>query len=120
MRRFVRRFIRALRTIPRGVRWILIAPAAFIALCAIDGRLAISVVLAALGWLVAREFVGRPERGAAGSDLSDKDTRSDANRNNDSYHINPTTGLRMHKTGLVDSGGYFYGEEMVSSDRRDH
>jgi hypothetical protein len=72
MRRFVRRFIRALRTIPRRVRWILIAPAVFIALCVIDGRLAISVLLAVLGWLVVREFVGRPERGAACGDLSDQ------------------------------------------------
>jgi hypothetical protein len=120
MRRFVRRFIRALRTIPRRVRWILITPAAFIALCVIDGRLAISVVLVVLGWLVAREILIRPKRGGAFGDLSDQSNRSHANRNNDSYDINPTTGLPMDKASLVDSGGYFYGEEMVSSDHRDH
>lgn len=121
MRRFVSRFIRALRTIPRRVWWILIAPIVFITLCAINGRLAISVMLAVLGWLVAREILTRPKREVAYGVLSDrKINRSHSYRNNDSYHVNPTTGLRMDKAMLVDSGGYFYGEEMVSSDPWDH
>ncbi|WP_295449898.1 hypothetical protein [uncultured Thiodictyon sp.] len=95
MRHFIRRFVSAIRTIPRRVRLILIAPVAFIALLVIDARLAVFVFLLVLGGLVVREL------------LTSRSRHYDRVRSS-----NPSTGLKM--TGIaMDSGGFFYGEKSL-------
>ena len=95
MRDFIRRFRRAVRTIPPRVRWMLFAPVSLIALFLINGRLAISVFFALFAWLVVVQIYRDRKRihGADGYIHYGK--------------INPATGLKM--TGLFDMGGNLYG-----------
>lgn len=95
MRNFIRRFRRAVRTIPRRVRWMLITPVVFIALLLIDGKLAISVFFAVFTWLIiAQLYRDRHLIYATDKDILDG-------------MINPATGLMMN--GGIDMSGNSYG-----------
>ena len=95
MRAFLQRFRRALRTIPRRVRWVLTAPIVFIGLFLIDGQLAISVFFAVFAWLVVLELY-RDRHHINGTDTDIHDGM-----------INPATGLMMN--GGSDIAGNSYG-----------
>lgn len=95
MRDFIRRFRRAVRTIPPQVRGMLLAPVVFTALFWIDRHLGCAIFVAVLGWLVIRQ----PSRNRNLIHETDEET-SDC-------RINPATGLRMR--GGIDIGGNFYG-----------
>ena len=95
MRDFIRRFRRAVRTIPPRVRWMLITPIVLIALFLIDGKLGISVFFAVFAWLVvAQLYRDRHLIHATDKDILDG-------------MINPATGLMMD--GGIDIGGNGYG-----------
>ncbi len=93
MRDFIRRFLCAIRTIPRRVRWMLIAPVAFIVLFWINCNLGGTIFFAMFGWLVVHELFQTSRRSPHGP--------------HDDRRINPATGLRMR--GLLDDSGNFYG-----------
>ncbi|WP_295445566.1 hypothetical protein [uncultured Thiodictyon sp.] len=95
MRDFIRRLRRAIRTIPRRVRWIIITSIALIALFLIDGKLALSVFFVVFAWLVVVQlYRDRHLIHAADKDILDG-------------MINPATGLMMN--GDMDIGGNSYG-----------
>ncbi|WP_295447582.1 hypothetical protein [uncultured Thiodictyon sp.] len=95
MRDFIRRFRRAVRTIPRRVRWILITPVAFIVLFLIDGKLASSAFFAVFAWLVVVQL------------YRDRHLIHGIDGHIHNGKINPATGLKM--TGLFDKSGNLYG-----------
>ena len=123
MRKFIRRFRRAVQTIPRRVRWMLIAPVAFIVMFAIDGHFAITVFFAVFAWLVIRELVGTSRSNQDDDwDASASRAPREADRRaippfgedllpfgSDVLDgmINPDTGLIM--SGGFDSGGNAFG-----------
>jgi hypothetical protein len=104
MRDFIRRFRRAVRTIPPRVRWMLVAPVVFTALFWIDRHLGCAIFVAVLGWLVIRPShhhrkpIHRPDEEAFG------------------FRRNPASGLRMR--GHLDIGGNIYGFD--DDERRRH
>lgn len=95
MRDFIRRFRRAVRTIPPRVRWMLIAPVVFAALFWIDRHLGCATFFALLGWLVIRQP-------SCNRNLVHGTDEEAFNR-----RINPASGLRMR--GRLDIGGNLYG-----------
>jgi hypothetical protein len=106
MRYFLRRFRRALRTVPRRMRWIVIATATVIGLFAVDGGLAILFFFAILGLLVIRKFRGTP---------NDEDPESSAQVN----EWNPTT-CSIMMNPLLDIEGHLCGDVVISSEHGDH
>jgi len=95
MRDFIRRFRRAVRTIPPRIRWMLITPVAFTALFLIDVRLAISFFFIVFGWHVLRQL------------YRDRHLIHGADGYIHTGKINPATGLKM--IGLFFMGGNLYG-----------
>ncbi|WP_295580399.1 hypothetical protein [uncultured Lamprocystis sp.] len=94
MRDFIRRFRRAIRTIPRRVWWILITPVAFIALFLIDGKMALTVFFAVFAWLVVVQL------------YRDRQLVQATDKNILDGMINPATGLMMN--GDINIGGNSY------------
>ncbi len=104
MRDFIRRFRRAVRTIPRRVRWMLIAPAVFTALFWIDRHLGCTIFVAVLGWLAIRQS------------CRNQDLIRRADEEASDCRINPATRMRMR--GSLDTGGNLYGFD--DDERRRH
>lgn len=108
MRNFIRRFASALRTIPRWLRWMLIAPVAFVALILVDGKMTIGIFFLALAWHVIRER-SRTPRISHRNDDGILDDIITLEPHSPVDVINPSTGLRMTGCGGIDVGGNMYG-----------
>jgi hypothetical protein len=103
----VKRFIRALRTVPKRVWWLIGAPVGFLSLLAVDRHVAASafvIWLAYLWWSRQKHNDGR---------------NAVRMRTDEETCINPSTGLPMYISGGVDSAGYQYGEDTIPNHRRD-
>ncbi|MFZ0791550.1 MAG: hypothetical protein WAM94_18205 [Chromatiaceae bacterium] len=94
----MKRFIRALSTIPRRVWWIVGGPIAFIALFALDRHFAAPALLA---WMVYLWWT--LSRNRAQDKAAERDGSEDA-------FINPATGLPIERGFILDSAGYAYGD----------
>ena len=104
MRDFIRRFRRAVRTIPPRVRWMLLVPAVFTALFWIDRHLGCAIFVAMLGLLVIRQ------------PYHNRNLIHGADEEASYFRINPASGLRMR--GRHDIGGNLYGFD--DDERRRH
>ncbi|WP_295448369.1 hypothetical protein [uncultured Thiodictyon sp.] len=107
MRNFTRRFGRGLRTMPRRIRWMLMAPVTFIALLIFDARMAISAFLVVLGWLMVRELFCAPHINHHGNDERFNNATLWNHDDIGDVTINPATGFIMN--GITDGGGNIYG-----------
>lgn len=98
----MKRFIRALRTIPKRVLWILGGPLIFVALFAFDRHTAAVVFMAWVAYGVHRRIVEARQK-----------SRAAGEKNKGFTWRNPSTGLPMvgNNPGGVDTAGYYYGED---------
>jgi hypothetical protein len=98
----MKRFIRALSTIPKQVWWMIGVPVMSVVLLVLDRHTA---TVAFSVWVAFRAYRGlvatRPESRAAEEE------------NNEFIWRNPSTGLPMvgNNPGGVDTAGYYYGED---------
>ena len=103
----MKRFIRALRTIPKRVLWILGGPLIFLVLFAIDRHTATVAFMALVAHETYRRIVETRQKSQAAGEKDCEDTRDEH------IWINPSTGLPMVGNSIAgfDIDGYYWGED---------